>query len=90
MSVFIQEGAILQEIQNVKHNYGKAKFKMVLQTVDEINQNRRLYPRQVLMDGLENCRSRCRSRSFFSELDHPLARIENDCIQQPNSKKKEF
>ena len=76
MPVFLNEGAIYQEAQNVKNLPGKAIFKMVLQDADTINQNRRKYPRAVLESGMESTRSRMKRKAFFGELDHPF--ITND------------
>jgi len=72
MSFFIQEGAIYQEAKIVHQTPGKARFRMTLQGMNEINQNHRLYPDTVLMKGMENCRERCSRGAFFGELDHPF------------------
>jgi len=72
MAVFIQEGAIFQEANVVHQTPGKARFRMTLQTMNEVNQNNRLYPDTVLMGGMENCRERCNRGAFFGELDHPF------------------
>lgn len=74
MSSFITEASIFQEAKIVKSMPNKAIFRMNLQTVDEINQNRRMYPRQVLNDGMENCKGRMKQRAFFGELDHPIGK----------------
>ena len=76
MPVFLNEGAIYQEAQNVKNLPGKAVFKMVLQDADIVNQNRRLYPKPVLEAGIEATSSRVKRKAFFGELDHPF--ITND------------
>lgn len=78
MSYFIMEQSILQEAEIVKSNLSKAIFRMVMQTVDEMNQNRRIYPRSVLSEGMENNRDRMNSRSFVCELDHPWPSGNND------------
>ncbi|MCK5606007.1 hypothetical protein KAR91_29180 [Candidatus Pacearchaeota archaeon] len=72
MSVYIQEGCIFQEAEMIKTGPGKARFRMTLQTVDEVNQNHRLYPRDVLTDGMENCKERMGRGAFFGEMDHPF------------------
>lgn len=72
MSYFIMESAILQEAQITKNMGSKARFRMVMQTVDESNQNRRIYPKNVLMEGMKGCEDRIKSRSFTGELDHPF------------------
>ena len=72
-SSFILESIpILQEAKIVKADASKAIFKMVLQTADEINHNRRKYPRDVLAEALSSCEERMRRRAFFGEMDHPF------------------
>jgi hypothetical protein len=71
MSNIIVEGSILQEAEIVKIEPKKAIFRMTMQDADVVNQNHRLYPRDVLGDAIENCRPRMDSRSFFGETDHP-------------------
>jgi hypothetical protein len=73
-SSFILEAAIpiLQEAEIIKSDPSKAIFRMVLQTADEINQNKRIYPRTVLDQAMKDCESRMHRRAFFGELDHPF------------------
>ncbi len=78
MSSLIVESAIYQEAQVVKSNPSKAIFRMVLQTVDEVNQNRRMYPKKVLDEGMVNNSDRIKSRSFTGEMDHPFPTGSND------------
>lgn len=77
MSSFIIESAIFQESKIINNDPSKAIFRSVVQTADDINQNNRLYPKKVLDDGMEGCRSRMKRRAFLSELDHPVS-IGND------------
>jgi len=72
MSHFIQEGAIFQEAEVISKTPGKAIFRCTIQTADEVNQNKRMYPMQVLESGMGDCRTRMKSRAFLSELDHPF------------------
>jgi hypothetical protein len=72
MSKLIIEQSLFSEAKIVKESPTKAIFRCPIQTVDEINQNNRLYPRGVLSEGMGNCDSRMRRRAFYSELDHPL------------------
>ena len=73
MSSFILESApIIQEAKIVKETPGKAFFRCTIQTADEVNQNHRMYPRNVLDEGMQHCEPRMRSRAFLSELDHPI------------------
>ncbi len=72
MTNFIAESAILQEAKILKNESSKAVFKMVMQTADEINQNKRVYPRDVLESAMNNCVDRIKRRAFMGELDHPI------------------
>lgn len=71
MPHFIAESAIFQEAQVVKSSPGKAIFRMIMQSADEINQNRRMYPHQVLDEGMAACKPRIERKAFYGELDHP-------------------
>ena len=84
MSNFIMEQAIFQEGELVKVDPKKAIYRMTMQTVDEINQNKRMYPRNVLSEGMDQCVSRMKRRAFFGELDHPCPQgnDEFDTIRQ--------
>jgi len=68
----IMEQAIFSEAEVVKTTPTKATFRCPIQTVDEVNQNHRMYPSGVLKEGMGNCDSRMKRRAFYSELDHPL------------------
>lgn len=72
MSNFIIEGAIFQEAQIIKSDPKKAIFRMTMQTADEINQNRRMYPKTVLGDAMNQCKERMARRAMLGELDHPV------------------
>lgn len=71
MDKFIIESPILQEAEIVKKRPEKAIYRMVLQTCDEINQNKRLYPKKVLVEAMSNARERINKKLPF-EMDHPL------------------
>lgn len=68
----IIESSIMSEAEIVKSTPTKAIFRCPIQTVDEINQNRRMYPSDVLREGMQNCNARMQRRAFYGELDHPL------------------
>lgn len=72
MPKFIAESAIFQEAELVKTDPRKAIFRMTMQTVDEPNQNKRIYPRAVLTEGMEKTLDRVQKRAFLGELDHPI------------------
>jgi len=71
-SLIIEQCILLSEAQMVKQTPTKAIFRCPIQTVDEVNQNNRMYPSAVLSEGMSNCDSRMKRRAFYSELDHPL------------------
>jgi len=71
-SNLIVEQSIFSEAAIVKQTPTKAIFRCPIQTVDEVNQNHRMYPKSVLSESMESCSPRMKSRAFFSELDHPL------------------
>ena len=48
MSSLILEGAIMQEAAIIKETPGKAIFRCTVQTADDINANKRFYPKEVL------------------------------------------
>jgi len=66
------ERAIYQEAEILKLKPEKAIFKMVLQTADDVNQNKRIYPRKVLDNALKQAEPRIKNRQFTGELDHPM------------------
>ena len=72
MSSLIIEQCIFSEAKMIKETPSKAIFRCPIQSVDEVNQNKRLYPGPVLEEGMGNCDSRMKRRAFYSELDHPL------------------
>lgn len=72
MSSLIIESSIMSEASIVKQTPTKAIFRCPIQTVDEVNQNRRMYPSGVLKEGMGSCDGRMKRRAFYSELDHPL------------------
>jgi len=91
MSSFILESAIYQEAQIIKSDPSKAIFRCTIQTVDEVNQNNRLYPSKVLVEAMKSCDGRMKRRSFLNELDHPLLQgnEEFDAVRQTTVSLKE-
>jgi len=72
MSNIIIESPVFQEAKIV-HNKDpkKAIFRMILQSAEEANQNKRIYPKVVLSEGMKNNEERMKRRAFGGELDHP-------------------
>jgi len=72
MQSFIGERAIYQEAEVIKIEPQKAIFKLTLQTCDDVNQNKRLYPKNVLTSAMTQAEERIKNRKFLGETDHPL------------------
>lgn len=69
----IQEGVVFQVPERLKtYNDGKVIFEAILQSADTRNQNKRIYPRDVLDDGLRRIQKQIDDRRFLGELDHPI------------------
>lgn len=72
-SNIISESAILQEAEVIKTKPNKAVFRMVMQTADEINKNKRYYPLSVLKEAMTEFEEECISKGqSLCEMDHPL------------------
>jgi len=78
------ESPIYQEPKVLKDSIQKARFRMILQDLDTINANRRMYPSDVISEGLNDCNIRMKRKAFFGELDHPFptGKEEFDAIRQ--------
>ena len=72
MSVIICESAIMQEAEIIKNTKNKARFRMVMQTADDVNRNKRMYPYDVLNNGMSECKKAMKTKSFYGEMDHPI------------------
>jgi len=72
MSKLICEQAIYQEAELIKSTGDKAIFRSVIQSADDENRNKRVYPMNVLNQGMNDCRERMSRRAFVNELDHPI------------------
>ncbi len=67
------EGATeLLETSSAGYRMPKARIKTVLQTLNEVNKNKRIYPRYIIEKSLNEIRPIIKSRSLLGELDHPL------------------
>jgi hypothetical protein len=73
MSNFIIESPILQEAKIIKSEPKRAKYRCVLQTSNTLNRNKRIYPKPVLEQGMNDRRNQMNTKSFYGELDHPLS-----------------
>lgn len=74
MIASIQESAVYAPIDKIKKYLdGKVIFETYLQEAEEKNQNKRVYPKRVLQDGLAKITGKIKRRSFLGELDHPIS-----------------
>jgi hypothetical protein len=71
----IQESAVFSQPEKIKkYTDGKVVFETYLQEAEEQNQNKRVYPKNVLAEGLNRISEKVASRSFLGELDHPISK----------------
>ncbi len=56
-----------------KYTGGKVRFTAILQTAEDINQNKRVYPLDVLQDGVQRIEPIIQGRNMLGELDHPIS-----------------
>ena len=74
VSSIVLEGAVFDVPKKYKkYNDGKIVAECYLQTADEKNQNRRIYPRNVLDQGMRAIQQKIDDRRFVGELDHPIS-----------------
>jgi hypothetical protein len=50
----------------------QVKIKTILQTCDDVNKNKRIYPKSVLMHGVEKIRPLIEQHALTGEMDHPV------------------
>lgn len=73
MLASIRESAVYARPEKIKKYLdGKVIFETYLQEAEEKNQNKRVYSKTVLSDGLERISDKISRRSFLGELDHPI------------------
>lgn len=71
----IKEGAVFSAPENVKRYInGKVIFEAYLQEADEKNKNKRVYPYNVLENGMRRVEDKIKRRAFVGELDHPITK----------------
>ena len=81
--MLISESAITSFAEKVKsYTNGKVKFSTILQTCDDVNQNKRKYPLDVMKEAVERIQAVIKSRSCVGELDHPIVSGESSQARQ--------
>lgn len=73
---------IMEESYNREAKVNKIVFKTKLQTANEVNQNNRLYSKEVCGTIVENLRPKADSRSLFQEIDHPFISSSSPDVQK--------
>lgn len=76
---------IIKEEFNKEDKTNKIIFKTVLQTIDEVNQNKRYYSSKVGNHIIEELRPKADSRSLFQEIDHPFTSGSDQNVQKRRS-----
>ena len=62
-----------QLLESTTRNGGpQVKIKATMQTTDEVNKNKRIYPKDVLAEGIEKIRPLIEQHALTGELDHPV------------------
>ena len=76
MKTLIIENEIARSIPThiKKTRNGNLRMECVLQTVGDINRNKRRYSRELMEEGLGKIQDRINEGSFLGELDHPIDR----------------
>ena len=70
----IIEKAIFAKPEKIKKYLdGKVIFETYLQEAETTNQNKRIYPKAVIDDGLNRILKKIDRRGFLGELDHPIS-----------------
>ncbi len=70
----IQEGAVMGHAEKVKqYTNGKVRFNTILQTCGDTNQNKRMYPLDVMQDSVARISQTVKNRNLMGELDHPIS-----------------
>ncbi|MCF7927442.1 MAG: hypothetical protein K9L74_07730 [Candidatus Izimaplasma sp.] len=72
MTYFLSEQSIIQEADVVYEKPQKSVFRMAVQSADDENKNKRIYPYSTLNEAIKNCMPQVKSRSFYGETDHPI------------------
>jgi hypothetical protein len=79
-SYFTPSSGQTQLLESESRGYGmpKVRISTVLQTLNECNKNKRIYPGYLLEKALNEIKPLFKSRSLLGELDHPLVSGNDD------------
>lgn len=68
----LNESPVAGGIDNIKKYKDKIRFETVLQTVGDVNRNKRIYDKNTLQESIDKIIDRVRGKEFLGELDHPI------------------
>jgi hypothetical protein len=69
----IQEGVVVGHAEKVKrYTDGKVRFSAILQTCNDTNRNKRMYPLDVMQQACQRVMPIVKNRNLLGELDHPI------------------
>jgi hypothetical protein len=71
MYIIKETSSVLATPTKLREKKGKLRMEVCLQTVGDINKNRRRYSRSLIEDGIGTIKDRIGEGSFLGELDHP-------------------
>jgi hypothetical protein len=70
--LIIESASDKTDVKIIRDMGEKVIFKAILQTVNEINRNKRYYSKQLMEQGIVNLIEEMKNRNLVGELDHPL------------------
>jgi len=76
-NIIVEDGfsAVFSKPKKVREiNNDNIRMECVLQTVNDVNRNKRLYTKEVLEEGLKKIKDKLKEGSLLGELDHPTDR----------------
>jgi len=76
---------IVEESYSKDTGSNKIVFKTILQTIDEVNSNKRYYSSKVGNQILDELKPKAKARSLFQEIDHPFTAADDQNIQKRRS-----
>jgi hypothetical protein len=66
------DGVITEQSSDDSPPSRKVVFKAILQTLEERNQNNRIYSKEIGREIVSSLKPKAKSRSLYMEVDHPL------------------
>ena len=67
----IKESPMMSRPKNIKNIKDKIRMECVLQTVGDVNRNKRIYEKTTLQESINDLGDRIKQKQLLGELDHP-------------------